>query len=539
MADIFGCNFGKYGVVGQNVCAPLAGNVTSNSIAMAGEWTSVSTATGGYIMTFTPAFSAARFGVGISMSMVSAGAGTIGNGFISKTLPASISRIIGGIAVTPSLITGTQFGVLFCDGIGTPQIGIGFNGSGQIVVYSGGNSSGAPTTVIATSSASVSAGTSHWLEWDITINNSTGAYTIDLDGTTVLTASNVDTRGGSSNNSINVFQLWAGVTTGANGMYGIFGESLYLFDSTGAVNNAIFGVAEVELDLMTADSSAGFSIGQGVLGYFWPGNTATTNAPGANELFLVPFTPAVSGVLVSMGCSPAASNPSANFKPVLYGSNASGIPDGTALLASGAQVSGAASGAYLTAPFSIGYAYAAGTKYWGGFITDTSVALNQSYATSDPLVGRKAANTYSSGVPATAPSMTGGQATWQIWGNTSGQAHNYSEVNDVPPPGALSYVMGAASGLLDQYIHAALSSAAASIGFVKVSAYCWDSDAGPRTTNFCVTSNGTSGYGSVSGFTPPTTSGWSSSYFDTDPHTAAAWTTSGYNAAVLGPQIVA
>lgn len=97
----------------------------------------------------------------------------------------------------------------------------------------------------------------------------------------------------------------------------------------------------------------------------------------------------------------------------------------------------------------------AGTPCWIGFITDTSVVLQQADA---GTAGSKASNTYTSGAPGTTPAMTGGQASWLLYGNVSGiTAHNWLELANNPALGDLSYVYSDAVNDEDLFTFDALS----------------------------------------------------------------------------------
>jgi hypothetical protein len=151
------------------------------------------------------------------------------------------------------------------------------------------------------------------------------------------------------------------------------------------------------------------------------------------------------------------------------------------------------------------------------------------------LLGYRAANTYASGAPGTAPAMTSGQASWMLWGNVSGvSGANYAEVNQQPPPGALSYVFDATVNHEDLYNFGALSTTPAFIYAVAVKAYAQKSDAGAKTVSMRMKSGSTDSGGTATGQTPATTYGWLTSVFSTDPNTSAAWTGANLNAATAG-----
>ncbi len=133
--------------------------------------------------------------------------------------------------------------------------------------------------------------------------------------------------------------------------------------------------------------------------------------------------------------SPGATSETAKFKAVAY-ADSTGAPG--SLLSSGTEVVGCTSGSTLTGALVTPQSLTAGTPCWIGFITDTSVILQQADSGTS---GYKASNTYASGAPGTAPAMTGGQASWLLYGNVSGiTGHNWLELDNNPALGDLSSV---------------------------------------------------------------------------------------------------
>lgn len=137
--------------------------------------------------------------------------------------------------------------------------------------------------------------------------------------------------------------------------------------------------------------------------------TTSTNAPGANTIFLVSFIAPVNMTLKSVSCVPAEDNPTAKFASVLY----AGITAGSAHTLTGDEMIGASKGHVLTSSLGAGAALVAGTAYTIGFITDSAVALHQ---LDDNPGGSLAANTYGSGAPGVLPAMSAGYPNWQIYG---------------------------------------------------------------------------------------------------------------------------
>jgi hypothetical protein len=494
MADVFIDGFDKYGGVNSN--SALVGTLLQS------EWTNQPNGTVNIV--------AGLSSTGFAFSFTAVGTAVV----LFKTFSSTWTRLIGGVRFNASLSSQSGFG--FASN-GTVACSITVNTAGTISLRTGATNG----TALSTSSASVSANSTHYLEWDITFGASS-SYQVWLDGASIFSGTGNTANGVSNVNQFN----FAGAAGGA-----IIFDDLYLFDSTGGTNNAVLNTnPRIETQFPTADSSVQFSFGAAILGSANQ-TTVTTNSPGAGILILRTYTPPVACVLNSVACVPNASNGAANYKSVLYADNA-GVPN--TLLATGTQVTGTIAGSTLVSPFSSGQTLTASTAYWLGFIADTNVALQESDSNA---TGRSKSNTYASGPPSPAGSTTGGQASWLIYGNLTGVAVDYYEVSVNPPPGDISYVFASSSGYEDLYSFPALSTTPLNIYTVAVKGNIKKSDTGARTVNLQCKSSGTDSAGSNSGITPATSYGWLDSFFDTDPNTGSAWTGTGLNSATSGVKV--
>jgi hypothetical protein len=496
MAAIFIEGFDKYGGVNSNSPGVIA-------LLTVGEWTSVSALTMNLV--------AGLSSTGFALNM-------LGSGSLAKTLPANYARVISGVRVS-STFAAVAVAMGLRDGV-TPQCTLTIETTGVINLRSG-TSSG---TILAGGGA-ISANSVHYLEWDITIGAS-AAYQVWLDGVSLFSGTG-NTRGGTANNFANAFY-----TGGAGGGAGMTIDDLYLFDSTGTTNNAVLLTSpRIETTFPTSDSAVQFAFQAGILGSNAQRVTAT-NAPAAGSLVLRRFTPSVNCTLASISIVPGATSGTANYRGVAYGETAGAA--GT-LLSSGTQVTGVTSGTAATLPLTTPQALTAGTPYWIGFINDTSVALQETDAGN---LGYRAANTYASGAPSTAPAMTSGQASYLLWGNLTGiTGNNWYESAQQPPSGALSYVFDTTVNHEDLYNFGALSVTPSNIYAVAVKGYLQRSDSGAKTASLRTKSGASDGGGSLVGQAPATTFGWVGSMFETDPQTGAAWTGSGLNAAQSGVRV--
>ncbi len=489
MADIFWDGFDKYGPVN---CQPQYSSMGS-------EWTTLPTGSGA-------SFVAGRFTGSLALQ--------INYGYTAgRTLPGNYARLIGGIALQPTLSNNS--GIQFTDGA-TNQCSVGFNAQGKLVLWQGALGG----TQVAISSSAITANTWHYVEWDLTFASS-GAYTVWLDGVQVFTGTG--NLKSSSNAYANAVVLYG---------YSCTFDDMYLFDNTGTVNNAARGDSRVETLFPTADASVAFTPVQGVIGAYY-NLTGNTGGMSANQMVLRKYTVPVAGTLSSLGVMPQSTSAGANFKPAVYADNA-GTP-GT-LLTSGSQVTGCTSGTAVTLTLTTPQTLTAGAAIWLGYLTDTSLTMqrqdNNSFQTN---AGYTASVTYSSGAPSTAPSMTSGQASVQIWGNVTSISTNYSENNLLPPGGDLSCVTASTVGAEDRYSFGSLSSTPTSIAGVKVSALVRKTDSGARTVSVQLKSGSTEVSGTAQA--PGVSYTYQALYQDTDPNTSAAWTASGVNSLSAGAKV--
>lgn len=523
MAIVFTEGWDKYGTNYNTPAASTPSNVswgtaTANWMKlMANEWTS---------------------GAGAGFAMLCAGLtgtgnawlfqGTNGNGSLSKTLAGNYTKAVGNICINYAGFGNATIQFLrFLDGT-TLQAALGLDVLGHVLVM---NKSG---TVIGTSSSVNTVNTVHYIAWEIQVGNSSGTYKVWVDGTLVINGTG-GAFNGTANAYYNAITLCAGTAPAANVILAF--DHFILDDGAGSAITTINPV--IETDFATSDSAVQFANTAYAMGAWNAVTIQNTQAPGANTLFLRKFTaPSGGGTLNSVSCVPAATNATAKFKAVLYADSA-GSPG--SLTATGTEVVGTTGGVALVGPFSAGQTLTGGTAYWIGFITDTSVVLNES----DNLTttGWEKANTYASGAPNPAGTAgTTADPNWIIWGNLTGVTGNWqteSEMHSLGIWGDFAYTSDNTVGHEDLLGFNALSANPSSIVAVVVKGFMRDSDAGARTVTLNTKSGTTDSAGSNAGFSPTVSYGWFSSVFTTDPNTSAAWGVSGLNAATSGYKITA
>ena len=131
-------------------------------------------------------------------------------------------------------------------------------------------------TQIAISSASITANSWHYVEWDLTFASS-GAYTVWLDGVVVFSGTgNLKTTGNAYATTVVLY----GNTCNF--------DDMYLVDNTGSANNAQRGDSRVETLFPNSDASVSFSPSQGAIGAYYNLN-GLNGYLSANQLFLRKF----------------------------------------------------------------------------------------------------------------------------------------------------------------------------------------------------------------------------------------------------------
>lgn len=444
---------------------------------------------------------------------------------LQKFLTANYSRVVGTMRFNYNL-NSNPCGIVFRDGT-TNQCTISIEPtSGTINMRTGGNTG----TVLGAATGLLTANSTHVLSWDITIGAS-AAYTVKLDGTTVITGTG-NTRGGGVNNYFN--SIWLGGLQGVGGSQNFIVDDFAMVDGSVAFDSTITtSNPRIETQIGTGDNQTQFTIGTVQLGESYYRNA--TNTVGANALALRRVIPAVNMTINSISFISNTTSTTAKYKAAIY-PDSGGSPNAQALMSDGPETVGCTAGATATAALTTPQALTAGTAYWIGILDDTGIAmwLNDA-ATNGVVVGR----TYSLGVPATCPTMTTGQANWAFWGNCSASAVSWPAVRHTPSPGDISFVFSNTVGNEDLLSFPGLTTTPTKIYYGAVRAHIKRSDAGARTVDIRMKSSAASSSGSLAGQSPALSYTVINSYFATDPNTGSDWTPSGWNGAFAGYKIAA
>lgn len=512
MATLFIDGFDKYGLPGTVIPNPF-------TLITQGEWTTTASST---FISIAAGLSESGYALGLE--------GT----YVLKTLTANKTRLIGGIRFNTPDLTGFSdmcCGVQFSD-VTTVQCNLGIEaGTGRVTIWEGDQ-----TTVLArSSSAIVTSGTTHYLEWDVTFGvGAAGSYKVYLDGVQVLNGTGTTQQ--SANAYANVFTLVANAT-GA-----VLFDDLYLFDSTTSFNNQVLlSNPRIQTDYPTSDIQTQFINAGNILGN--PTTTGTDTTLGTDTLVLRPYTPSVNCTINSVNIMTENTVSGIQLRGVLYADSA-GIPGSR--LSTGGTVTSTTNSVVKTLPLTTPTNLVTGTQYWVGFMGRVADSLTY-YCSDANNLAYSAAVTFSSGAPSTAPTMTPGYASILLFGICTGSASNWVSLNQdpaltttanytTPPP---NYIQHSTVGTEDLYGFAPPASDIVYIYTVAVKACARLSSTGSRSIALDLKSGSTDSTGSLGSVALSTSFVWYGSYYDTDPNTSATWTVSGAAAANCGQKISA
>lgn len=176
---------------------------------------------------------------------------------VYRTVPASGTTAIVGFAFNQSagsftaLQTGTSSdpsndnsggqtpGLLYIMENNTTHVWFRLNTTGTISAYNGGSG-----TALGTSSVALSAGVTSYLEFKVTIDNSSGTIDVLKDGVSILSLTSKDTQNGGTA----TWTQFAIGHFGANGAVTVTWDydDLYVLDGSGSVNNNFLGDIRVD-----------------------------------------------------------------------------------------------------------------------------------------------------------------------------------------------------------------------------------------------------------------------------------------------------
>jgi hypothetical protein len=162
--------------------------------------------------------------------------------------------IVGFSFRTQEFPSSSMRGILAFSDSGTLQCSVGFNNSGQLELRRGSDTG----TLLGTGSTNLSASTTYYLEFKVTVHNTAGGAVFKVNGVTetitwVSGGSTTQDTAATANNTANQILVHGSGTTSALDMDR---DDLYICDTSGSVNNDFLGDVRVEALL---PSGAGYS----------------------------------------------------------------------------------------------------------------------------------------------------------------------------------------------------------------------------------------------------------------------------------------
>lgn len=174
---------------------------------------------------------------------------TAGGGGMGKGLPSSYATIIVGFALKFTSSTSTSlFDITRLYEGATQHLTLSFQPSvGKLTLRRGSNGG----TLLATSTTVFSSSTWYYLEFKATINDTTGAYELKVNGTSEFSATNVDTRNGGTSGVVDTWTCAPGATAGIVFTY----DDFYICNTSGATNNDFLGDCRIDTILPSGDGN--------------------------------------------------------------------------------------------------------------------------------------------------------------------------------------------------------------------------------------------------------------------------------------------
>jgi hypothetical protein len=221
-------------------------NGTGANTGLAAKWT-VTTSTG---------MVAGRFG---GQAFAATNANNAGSA--SRTFTADDAPAIGlayRATTMPTIAAGTVAPHFALQSAGTYMVGFRIGPNGEIIAYRL-TAANAGTVLGTSANGVIAANTWHYIELELVVHDTTGAFKLYVDGVQVLNLTNVDTRNGAPT-TVDTIQLGNCVGTTGVGVHNY--DDLYIDD--GGVK---LGERRVETLYPTSDVAQGFARSAGAVNY--------------------------------------------------------------------------------------------------------------------------------------------------------------------------------------------------------------------------------------------------------------------------------
>jgi|PlaIllAssembly_1097288.scaffolds.fasta_scaffold169267_2 hypothetical protein len=182
-----------------------------------------------------------RFG---SRLRLSGGSGS--QAWASRTVAASGSTCIIGVAFNPLTFYASRPYIFAVLSSGTEQFALGYNSSYQLVVYRGNYA-----TALGTSARSIWANSWAYIELKVLISNTVGTYELRVNGDVWSSGTGLDTQGATDANwtTVRLDGPWD-PSTPADAF-----DDLYVCDGSGGLNDDFLGDLRVDAHFPTSDGA--------------------------------------------------------------------------------------------------------------------------------------------------------------------------------------------------------------------------------------------------------------------------------------------
>jgi hypothetical protein len=410
---------------------------------------------------------------------------------------------------------------------GTAQVTVEFRSVDGTIVIKSGSTGG---TVLQTINPALTAGT--WDSWQFkfVIHNTAGSVEVRKNGAStpfVTPITNVNTRGGTSNNYVNAFAMGSFTNGASTAVY--LWDDLFINSDNGSAPTSWPGDVRLIYSNTSGNVSNQFSPSPSTNTTGLTTSSTNSGGPAANTIVAqgTGFTSSITGMVQSLTLN-LVSSLTGHLQAAVYASDGSTGGPGT-LLGTFAAQTNPLNGDFtcaVTTPFHI----VNGVKYYVAVLTDATAALGGTGTAGTNWWTQS--QTYGSGFVTFTSTTTSAGNGRNFKGVLTVIPDNWWLVSDVTNDGDTTYIFDSIVSHKDIFTVAGLGAInPASIIGVDVHVNWKKSDSGARGGTVGVDANG-SGDTAVTGITNITPSlsyvskfGW----MPTDP-TGAAWTTANINA---------
>lgn len=177
----------------------------------------------------------ARWGEGRCLNFVMQTSGGSLSIYCQKTVPGAPSTIICGFAFWAGNRTASRTFFRLIGDDGSSHLSLRLNNPQNTIRITG------PAGELETSTATIGRERWHWIELKATINDTTGSYDVRVDGTSIMSDTNVDTRNGGTGAVVDAVQFY--MTSGNGNQHVWKFDDLVIMDDAGSVNNDFIGDA--------------------------------------------------------------------------------------------------------------------------------------------------------------------------------------------------------------------------------------------------------------------------------------------------------